>query len=47
MPTVGSPEIIVFALLILFFFGAKKIPEFVKGIGQAFVEFKKALKGKE
>lgn len=47
MPQVGSVEIIVVALLILFFFGSKKIPEFIKGIGQAVVEFKKALKGKE
>lgn len=47
MPQVGSVEIIVIALLILFFFGSKKIPEFIKGIGQAVVEFKKALKGKE
>lgn len=47
MPTVGSPEIIIIALLILFFFGSKRIPEFIKGIGQAVVEFKKALKGKE
>lgn len=47
MPQVGSVEIIVVALLILFFFGSKRIPEFIKGIGQAVVEFKKALKGKE
>ncbi len=47
MPQIGSVEIIVIALLILFFFGSKKIPEFIKGIGQAVVEFKKALKGKE
>ncbi len=47
MPQIGSIEIIVIALLILFFFGSKKIPEFIKGIGQAVVEFKKALKGKE
>lgn len=47
MPTVGSPEIIVVALLILFFFGSKRIPEFIKGIGKGINEFKKALKGKE
>jgi sec-independent protein translocase protein TatA len=47
MPTVGSPEIIIIAIVILLIFGAKKIPEFVRGIGQAVVEFKKALKGKE
>ncbi len=46
MPRIGSPEIIIIALVILFFFGAKKIPEFIKGIGQAIVEFKKALKDK-
>lgn len=47
MPTIGSPEVIIIALVILFFFGAKRIPEFIKGIGQAIVEFKTALKGKE
>jgi sec-independent protein translocase protein TatA len=47
MPTVGSPEIIIIAIVILLLFGTKKIPEFVRGIGQAVVEFKKALKSKE
>lgn len=46
MPTIGSPEIIIIALIILFFFGSKKLPEFIKGIGQAIAEFKKALKEK-
>lgn len=47
MPAIGSPEIIVVALLILFFFGSKRIPEFIKGIGKSVNEFKKAVKGKE
>lgn len=38
----GTSEIIVIALLILVLFGARKIPEFAKGLGQGVREFKKA-----
>ena len=41
---IGSTEIIVIALVILVLFGAKKIPEFVKGIGEAIKEFRKVSK---
>lgn len=40
----GATEIIVIALLILLFFGGKKIPEFIKGLGQAVKEYKKSSK---
>lgn len=42
---VGSPEIVVIAIVIIFLFGAKKIPEFIRGIGEAIREFRKASKG--
>lgn len=42
---IGTPEVVVVALVILVLFGAKKIPEFVRGIGEAIREFKKASKG--
>jgi len=44
MPTIGSTEIIVIAVILLIFFGGKKIPEFIRGIGEAVKEFKKAVK---
>lgn len=40
--TVGMPEILVIAILILVLFGAKKIPELMKGLGSGIKEFKKA-----
>lgn len=38
----GTPEIILIALGILLLFGAKKIPELMKGLGSGIKEFKKA-----
>lgn len=40
----GATEIILIVLAILILFGAKKIPEFAKGIGKGMKEFKKAVK---
>jgi len=42
----GTPELIIIALIVILLFGGKKIPEFIKGIGQAMNEFKKGAKGK-
>ena len=38
----GTPEIILIAIVILVLFGAKKIPELMKGLGKGVKEFKKA-----
>jgi len=38
----GGGELIVVLVAILVLFGAKKIPEFAKGLGQGIKEFKKA-----
>jgi len=38
----GTPEIILIIVVILVLFGAKKIPEFMQGIGKGIKEFKKA-----
>lgn len=38
----GTGEIILILLVILVLFGAKKIPEFAKGLGQGIREFKNA-----
>jgi sec-independent protein translocase protein TatA len=40
----GGSEWIVIALAVLIFFGAKKIPEFAKGLGRGIREFKDAVK---
>lgn len=39
---VGGQELIVILLIILVLFGAKKLPELAKGMGQAVREFQKA-----
>jgi sec-independent protein translocase protein TatA len=38
----GGGDIVVIAVAVLVLFGAKKIPEFAKGLGQGIREFKKA-----
>lgn len=38
----GTTEIIVIAIVILIFFGGKKLPELAKGLGDAIREFKKS-----
>ena len=40
----GTTELIIIALMVILLFGGKKIPEFIKGIGQAMNEFKKGAK---
>lgn len=37
-------EILIIGLVILVFFGAKKIPEFMKGLGKGVREFKDGVK---
>jgi len=43
----GLPEILVIALVILLFFGGKKIPELMKGLGKGVKSFKDGVKGVE
>jgi sec-independent protein translocase protein TatA len=40
----GAWQIILIVAVILILFGAKKIPEFAKGLGQGIKEFKKATR---
>jgi sec-independent protein translocase protein TatA len=37
-------EILIIGLFILVFFGAKKIPDFMKGLGKGVREFKEGVK---
>lgn len=39
-----GPELLFILVVILIFFGARKLPELAKGLGQGIKEFKKATK---
>lgn len=45
--SIGMTEILVIALIVLLFFGGKKIPELMKGIGKGVRSFKEGVKGIE
>jgi sec-independent protein translocase protein TatA len=47
LQNIGAPELIIIALLLLLFFGGKKIPEFIRGVGEAIREYKKGAKEEE
>jgi sec-independent protein translocase protein TatA len=40
----GTGEIILILLIVLIFFGAKKIPELAQGLGKGLREFRKAAR---
>jgi sec-independent protein translocase protein TatA len=44
MGNIGTTEIVLIVLLVLVFFGAKKIPELAQGLGKGIREFKKATR---
>jgi sec-independent protein translocase protein TatA len=44
MHGIGGTEILLIFIAILVLFGGKKIPEFMKGLGEGVKEFKKASK---
>jgi len=39
---IGTTELVVIALVLLVFFGGKKLPELARGIGDSIREFRKA-----
>lgn len=39
---IGAPQIILIVVLLILLFGAKKIPELMKGVGKGIKEFKDA-----
>ncbi len=43
MPNLGVPELIVIGIIVVFLFGARRIPELASGLGQGIRTFKKAL----
>lgn len=44
---IGFQEIIIIALVVLLFFGGKKIPELMKGLGKGVRSFKDAMNGND
>ena len=40
MRSLGAPEILIIALVILLLFGAKKLPDLAKGLGEGIKNFK-------
>ena len=41
---IGTQEILLIALVVLLFFGGKKIPELMKGLGKGVKSFKDGMK---
>ena len=41
---IGTSEILLIALVVLLFFGGKKIPELMKGLGKGVTSFKDGMK---
>lgn len=44
---VGMQEVLLIALVVLLFFGGKKIPELMKGIGKGVRSFKEGMNSME
>ena len=45
--SLGAPEIIIIALVVLLLFGGNKIPELMRGIGKGVRSFKEGINGIE
>ena len=43
----GVQEILLIVLVVLLFFGGKKIPELMKGLGKGVHSFKEGMNGRE
>jgi sec-independent protein translocase protein TatA len=47
LKNIGTTEIIVIAVVLLILFGGKRIPEFVRSLGNSVKEFRKAIKDED
>lgn len=47
LKNIGTPELIIIGLVVVLLFGSKKIPEFMKAIGQAMREFRNSSEDKQ
>jgi sec-independent protein translocase protein TatA len=47
MGSIGVPELLVIFVILVLLFGASKIPQLGKGLGEGIRNFKKGMKGDE
>jgi sec-independent protein translocase protein TatA len=45
--SLGVPELLIILLIVIIIFGANKLPQLGKGIGQGLRNFKESIKGEE
>jgi len=45
--SLGVPELLIILLIVVIIFGANKLPQLGKGIGQGLKNFKESIKGEE
>ena len=45
LPSLGVPELLIIMVVILIVFGAGKLPEIARGMGQAIGDFRRANEG--
>ncbi len=45
MGTIGWPEILLIAVIVVLLFGARRLPEIGKGLGEGIRSFRSAMKG--
>lgn len=45
LPQLGLPELLIVLVIILLVFGAGKLPDIAKGLGQAIGDFRRASQG--
>jgi sec-independent protein translocase protein TatA len=45
LESIGTGELLVILMFVLFFFGSKKIPELARGLGRGMREMKDAVQG--
>ena len=47
MGSLGTTEILIIALIVIILFGARRIPELAKGLGEGIRNFKSGMRGEE
>lgn len=47
IPTLGFPELLLIFLIVIVVFGAAKLPQLGRGLGEGINNFKDGLKGKD
>jgi len=47
MGSIGIPELLIILLILVLIFGASRLPEIGKGLGQAITNFKSSMRDKK